>query len=248
MGKLEGKIAVVTGGNSGIGLATARRFAEEGAMVVITGRREEALREAALEIGQGADPFRADMTQLEDIEALRRYVEKSYGRLDILFANAGVAAVGAFGEVSEETFDRTVTTNFKGTFFTVQTLLPLLKNGGSVILCSSISASKGFPGVSVYAATKAAIRSLARSLTVDLQDRRIRVNALSPGVVETPITQLAGMSKEEDVAHYEQTASQTPLGRNGEPAEIAAAALFLASDDSSFVAGAELLVDGGILA
>ena len=234
MGKLDDKVAVVTGGNSGLGLATAKLFAQEGATVVITGRREDALTQAAHTIGHRAHPFRADTTRLVDLEALRCHIESEYGRLDILFANAGIAPASPLGSVTEEMFDRIVATNFKGTFFTVQTLLPLVNDGASLILCSSIAALRGVPGMSVYAATKSAIALLSQSFALELKDRRIRVNALLPGVVVTPLTEHAGMSKEEDEAHYDRTASATPLGRNGHPTEVAAAALFLASADSGF--------------
>jgi NAD(P)-dependent dehydrogenase (short-subunit alcohol dehydrogenase family) len=244
MGRLEGRVAIVTGAASGIGLATSRRFAAEGATVVMVDLHADEVRRAA-EDGTRGDPIGVDITKRADLVALRDHVASSYGRADVLFANAGIATFGPFAEVTEDAFDRTVTTNLKGTFFTVQTLLPVLRDGASVILTASVSATKTFPAFSVYSATKAAIGSLARSLTVDLKDRRIRVNAVSPGNIETQIGRNGGLSDKENDAYFEKTASTTPLGRNGQGEDIAAAVLFLASDDSAFVAGTELIVDGG---
>jgi NAD(P)-dependent dehydrogenase (short-subunit alcohol dehydrogenase family) len=245
MDRLKGRIAIVTGAASGIGLATAKRFAAEGATVVMVGRREDEVRRAAEGGRHGLDPIGADITKGTDLIALRDYVAASYGKVDVLFANAGIATFAPFGEVTEEAFDRTVTTNLKGTFFTVQTLLPVLRDGASAILTSSLAGSKGLPAFSVYSATKAAIRSLARTLTTDLKGRRIRVNALGPGHVDTPLGRNAGLPQERLDAYFERTALETPLGRTGQPDDIAAAALYLASDDSVFVTGIELLVDGG---
>lgn len=246
MSKLNGKIALVTGGTSGMGLATARRFVEEGATVIITGRRQDKLDDAVREVGGRIEGFQSDISKLDDIERLRAHLAEKYGRVDVVFANAGGGTLGAFGSITEALFDQTVNTNIKGTFFTVQTLLPLIPDGGSVILNSSIAGSKGFPAFTVYSATKAAIRSFARTWTVDLAPRRIRVNAIAPGTIITPIlAEQAGMSTAEVEGFYEGAAAATPLGRNGEPEEIASAALFLASDDSSFVTGIELTVDGG---
>jgi NAD(P)-dependent dehydrogenase (short-subunit alcohol dehydrogenase family) len=242
--RLEGRIAIVTGAARGIGLTTSKRFAAEGATVVMVDRREEDVRGAARAAGQAVDPVSADITSRENLAALRDHIATSYGRADVLFANAGIATFGKFAEVTEEAFDRTVATNLKGTFFTVQMLLPVLRDGASVILTSSVAGTKGFPSFSVYSATKAAIRSLARTLTVDLKERHIRVNALGPGNIETNIGRNAGLSQEENTAYFERTARDTPLGRNGQTEDIAAAALYLASDDSAFVAGIELLVDG----
>jgi NAD(P)-dependent dehydrogenase (short-subunit alcohol dehydrogenase family) len=244
MGKLKGQIAIVTGAASGLGLATSKRFAAEGATVVMVDRSEDEVR-AAGSAEYGLDPIRADITKSADLAALRDHVAHSYGRADVLFANAGIATFAPLGEVTEEAFDRTVSTNLKGTFFTVQTLLPILRDGASVILTSSVAATKGFPAFSVYSATKAAIRSLARTLTVDLKGRGIRVNALAPGNIETPIGRNAGLSEEENDAYFKRTALDTPLGKNGQAEDIAAAALYLASNDSAFVTGIELLVDGG---
>lgn len=245
MGRLEGRIAIVTGAASGLGLAASKRFAAEGAIVVMVDRNEGEVRQAAEKGGKGLDPFSGDVTRSADLVALRDHVAASYGRADVLFANAGIATFAPMGEVTEEAFDRTVSTNFKGTFFTVQTLLPVLRDGASVILTASLAGTKGFPAFSVYSATKAAIRSLARTLTADLKERRIRVNALSPGHIETPIGRNAGLSQQENDEYFKRMALETPLGRNGQADDIAAAALYLASDDSSFVTGAELMVDGG---
>lgn len=245
MGRLEGRIAIVTGAASGLGLATSMRFAREGATVVMVDRREEEVRRAAKRGGDRLDPIGADITSSTDLAALRDHIATSYGRADVLFANAGIATFAPFGEVTEEAFDRTVAINLKGTFFTVQMLLPVLNDGASVILTSSLAANKGFPAFSVYSATKAAIRSLARTLTTDLKNRRIRVNALGPGHINTEIGKSAGLCQEENDAYFERTARDTPPGRNGHADDIAAAALYLASDESAFVTGTELLVDGG---
>jgi NAD(P)-dependent dehydrogenase (short-subunit alcohol dehydrogenase family) len=245
MSRLKGRVAVVTGAASGLGLAASLRFAAEGATVVMVDRHENEVRRAAEAGGSGLDPVSADITSGADLVALRDHIATSYGRADVLFANAGVATFATFGEVTEDVFDRTVAINLKGTFFTVQTLLPVLRDGASVILTSSIAGTKGFPSFSVYSATKAAIRSLARTLTVDLKSRGIRVNALSPGNIETPIGRNAGLSQQENDTYFQRTALDTPLGRNGRADDIAAAALYLASDDSAFVTGTELLVDGG---
>jgi NAD(P)-dependent dehydrogenase (short-subunit alcohol dehydrogenase family) len=196
VGKLDGKVAVITGGNSGMGLATAKLFAREGAKVVITGRDQTTLDTAAQSIGNGADAVRSDISKMSDIDALRDHVEKKHGRVDIIFANAGGAQPNMFEYMSEEEFDFTVSTNFKGTYFTVQKLLPLMTSGGSVILNTSTLSRQGRPYVSVYSATKAAIRSLARSLTVELTEKGIRVNAMAPGYIDTDQARKAGMSEE----------------------------------------------------
>jgi NAD(P)-dependent dehydrogenase (short-subunit alcohol dehydrogenase family) len=246
MARLTGKVAVVTGGSSGMGLATARRFVEEGATVIITGRRQGKLEEAVAAIGGAIEGFQADISNLEDLERLRAHVEAKFGRVDVIFANAGGGTLGAFGNVTEADFDRSVATNLKGAFFTVQTLLPLVPDGGSVILNGSIAASRGFPAFTVYSATKAAIRSFARTWTTDLAARKIRVNTLAPGTIITPIlSEQAGMSDDQVEGFLAEFAAKTPLGRNGKPEEIASVALFLASDESSFVTGVELHVDGG---
>jgi NAD(P)-dependent dehydrogenase (short-subunit alcohol dehydrogenase family) len=245
MSRLEGRIAVITGAASGIGLATAKRFAAEGATVVMVDCREDEVRRAAKEGGQGLDPFGADIRRNADLAALRDHVAATYGKADVLFANAGIATFAPLADVTEDAFDRTIATNLKGSFFTVQTLLPVLRDGASVILAASVSGFKGAPAFSVYSSTKAAIRSLARTLTTDLKDRRIRVNAIAPGNIETPIAAHAGLSPAETETYFKQTALDTPLGRNGQADDIAAAALYLASDDSAFVTGIELPVDGG---
>jgi len=246
MGKLDGKVAVVTGGNSGIGLATAKRFVDEGAYVFITGRRQAELEAAAREIGRNVTAVRGDVANLDDLDRLFATVKDVKGRVDVLFANAGGGELVPFGSVTEEHFDKTFNSNVKGTLFTVQKALPLVPDGAAVILNGSIAGSKGMAAFSVYNATKAALRSFARSWTVDLKERKIRVNVVSPGPIETPgLTGLA--SNDEELAQIRAglTAS-VPLGRIGTPDEIAKAVVFLASDDSSFVAGVELFVDGGM--
>jgi NAD(P)-dependent dehydrogenase (short-subunit alcohol dehydrogenase family) len=246
MGKLEGKVAVVTGGNSGIGLATAKRFATEGAKVVITGRRQTELDKAVAEVGHGAIGVQGDVSKLADLDRLYAVVKEKHGRVDVLFANAGGGSFAALGSITEEHFDKEFGINVKGLLFTVQKALPLFTDGGSIILNASIVSIKGMPAFSVYSATKAAVRSFARTWTVDLKDRKIRVNALSPGPIDTPgVDGLAG-SEEEAQQFKAGMASQVPLGRVGAPDEIAKAAVFLASDDSSFVTGVELFVDGGM--
>lgn len=246
MNRLDGKIAVVTGGSSGMGRETARQFVAEGASVIITGRRQDRLDETVAEVGGAIEGFRSDIADLADIERLRSHIAETHGHIDVLFANAGGGSLGPFGSVSEADFDRTIATNLKGTFFTVQILLPLIVDGGSIILNGSIAASLGMPAFTVYSATKAAIRSFARTWTTDLSPRRIRVNTLAPGTIITPImTEQAGLSDEQLEQFYEKFASESPLGRNGDPSEIASVATFLASSESSFITGVELHVDGG---
>ena len=246
MKRLEGKIAVVTGGSSGMGLATAKQFVAEGATVVITGRRQDRLDEAVSEIGGAIEGFQGDIANLADLERLRARIAQTHGRIDVIFANAGGGTLGAFGTITEVDFDRTVSTNLKGTFFTVQVLLPLVVDGGSIILNGSIAASLGMPAFTVYSATKAAVRSFARTWTTDLSARRIRVNTLAPGTIVTPImTEQAGFTAEQAEGFYAEFAAKTPLGRNGDPREIASVATFLASAESSFITGVELHVDGG---
>ena len=244
-GKLEGKIAVVTGGNSGIGLATAKRFVAEGAYVFITGRRQEQLDAAVKNIGHNVTAVRGDVAKFADLDKLYATVKASKGRIDILFANAGAAEFAPLGGITEEHFDRIFNTNVKGLLFTVQKALPLIPDGGSIILNASIVGSTGNPAFSVYSATKAAVRSFARTWILDLKERKIRVNAISPGPIATP--GLDGLAQTEGVGD-QLTASllaSVPLGRFGTPDEIASAAVFLASDESSFVTGTELFVDGG---
>ncbi len=242
MNKLEGKVAIITGGDSGIGLATAKRFAAEGASVYITGRRQQALDTAVREIGQQAAGIQGDVSQLADLDRLYTQVRQRHARIDVLFANAGVGEHAALGEITEAHYDNTFNVNVKGMLFTVQKALPLLKDGASIILTASIVASKGWEALSVYSATKAAIRSFARTWTVDLQSRRIRVNAISPGTIDTP--GMRGLELSEQ--NLARLAAAIPLGRLGDPDDIAKAVVFLASDDSSFITGTELFIDGGI--
>jgi len=244
MGKLDGKVAVVTGGNSGIGLAAARRLVADGAYVFITGRRKEELAAAVEQIGRNVTAVQGDVSKLADLDRLFATVKEVKGRIDVLFANAGVAEAAPLGNISEEMFDRAFDTNVKGALFTVQKALPLLRDGASIILTSSVVGSKGFPGVSVYSATKAALRSFARTWTTDLKDRKIRVNVVSPGAIDTPgLRSLRNVDSEGLNNLYR---GGVPLGRIGRPDDIASAVSFLASDDSSYVAGTELFVDGGL--
>jgi NAD(P)-dependent dehydrogenase (short-subunit alcohol dehydrogenase family) len=247
-GKLEGKIALVTGGGTGIGLATAQRFAKEGAYVYITGRRQAELDKAVKNIGGSAKAVRADVSNLSDLDKLFTLIKQEKGRLDVVFANAGVVVPGQLGEITEETYDKTFDINVKGVLFTVQKALPLIPDGGSILINASVVSSKGFPALSVYSATKAALRSFARTWTTDLKSRKIRVNVVSPGPIETPGLDGLAKNEEERKAVVTQLTSGVPLGRMGEPDEIAKAAVFLASADSSFVAGVELFVDGGAAA
>ncbi len=246
MGKLEGKVAIVTGGSTGIGLATAQEFASEGAHVFITGRRQNELDAAVKQIGKNATAIQSDVSNLDDLDRLFATVKKQEGRIDVLFANAGVAEFVPLGSITEEHFDKTFSINVKGVLFTVQKALPLFADGGSIILNASVAGSKGFEAFSVYSATKAAVRSFARTWTADLKPRKIRVNTVSPGPIETPILNNAVSTKEELIQLKASLASGVPLGRMGLPEEVAKAALFLASDDSSFVTGIELFVDGGM--
>lgn len=245
MGKLEGKIALVTGGTTGIGLATAKRFVEEGAHVFITGRREPELARAVQEIGRNVTGVQGDVSNLADLDRLFAQIQREKGKLDIVFANAGIARLAALGDITEELFDSIFDINVKGVLFTVQKALPLLPDGSSITLNSSIVGSKGLSSNSVYSATKAALRSFARTWTTDLKNRRIRVNAVSPGSIDTP--GLSGLlaSSPAGEERKKMISSLTPLGRLGKPDEIAKAVVFLASDDSSYVTGAELFVDGG---
>jgi NAD(P)-dependent dehydrogenase (short-subunit alcohol dehydrogenase family) len=245
MGKLEGKIALITGGNSGIGLATAKRFVNEGAYVFLTGRREAQLAEAAKEIGRNVTGVQGDVSNLGDLDRLFAQIKRDKGKLDIVFANAGVAKFAALGTITEEFYDSIFNINVKGLLFTVQKALPLLPDGASIVLNASIVASKGLPMNSVYSATKAAIRSFARTWTTDLKDRRIRVNAVSPGSIDTPGLSDLLASSETGEQRKKMISNSTPLGRFGTPDEIAKAVVFLASDDSSYVTGTELFVDGG---
>jgi NAD(P)-dependent dehydrogenase (short-subunit alcohol dehydrogenase family) len=246
MHRLMGKIALITGGSSGIGRATARRFVAEGAKVIITGRRESELRAAVAELGSAVTSIAGDVGQTADLDRLFAQIEATHGRLDVVFANAGVGEFLPLGSITEEHFDRAFSINVKGTLFLVQKALRLMPDGSSIVLNASIASIKGFPAFSVYAATKAAVRSFARGWAVDLKERRIRVNAISPGTVPTPGYDKLGLSPEQMEGFLTAQSAAIPLGRVGSVEEIAMAALFLASDDSSYVNGIELYVDGGI--
>jgi NAD(P)-dependent dehydrogenase (short-subunit alcohol dehydrogenase family) len=240
MGKLEGKVAVITAGTSGMALATAKLFVEEGAYVFITGRRSEQLEKAVKEIGKNVTGVQGDASNLDDLDRLYARVKAEKGRVDVLFASAGYGEFNVpLGQITESNVDKTLGTNVRGTLFTVQKALPLLVDGASVILNGSIASVKGLPGFSVYNASKAAVRSFARTWTMDLKAREIRVNVLSPGTIDTAV--FVGVPKEVKDKFVELI----PMGRIGEPHEIATVALFLASDDSSFITGIELFVDGG---
>ncbi|AKA06622.1 SDR family NAD(P)-dependent oxidoreductase [Streptomyces noursei] len=244
MGQLDNKTALITGASTGIGLAMARRFAAEGATVYLTGRRKAELEAAVEQVGDRAIGIRSDVSQLDDLDRLFTEITERSGQLDIVVANAGVGDFGPLGEITEESYDRTTAINLKGTVFTVQKALPLLSAGASVILLSSSAALRGAPGLGVYAATKAAIRSLARTWAAELADRGIRVNALTPGPVTTPGADELRAAFPQD-GQAAEPAAPTPLGRAGRPDEVAATALYLAGDQSSFTTGAELFVDGG---
>ena len=242
MGKLEGKVAVITGGSSGLALESAKRFVEEGAYVFITGRRQEALDEAVKLIGRNVTGVRGDVSNLDDLDRLFETVKREKGNIDILFASAGKGEAAKLGEITEQHFDAGFGLIVRGTLFTVQKALPLLNDGGSIIMIGSVASVKGFPGFSVYAASKAALRSFARTWLNELKGRKIRVNVLSPGQVDTQDSQRL------DKATREMFESLMPRGKMGRPEEIAAAALFLASDESSYVNGVDLAVDGGFSA
>jgi NAD(P)-dependent dehydrogenase (short-subunit alcohol dehydrogenase family) len=245
VGKLERKTALVTGGNSGIGLATAKQFVNEGAYVFITGRREPELATAVKEIGRNVTGVQGDVSNLGDLDRLFAQIKREKGKLDVVFANAGVAKYAPLGTITEELYDSIFNVNVKGLLFTVQKALPLLPDGASIILNASIVSSKGLPANSVYSATKAAVRSFARTWTTDLKERRIRVNAVSPGATDTPGLDHLLASSEAGQQRRKMISSAVPLGRFGTPDEVARAVVFLASDDSSYVTGTELFVDGG---
>lgn len=244
--KLENKVALITGGNSGIGLATAKLFKEQGAKVIITGRRKEVVDTAAKEIGEGAIGITSDSSNLGDIESLYNHIEEKYGTLDILFLNAGMAHFEPIESISEETFDRLNNTNFKGLYFNIKMAAPIMKNGGSILLTTSAASHIGAANMSAYAATKAAVRSLARTLSAELLPKGIRVNGISPGPIDTPIMEKVGIPAEALEGAKTGFAAENPMKRIGTPEEIAKGALYLASDDSSFVAGIDLCIDGGL--
>jgi NAD(P)-dependent dehydrogenase (short-subunit alcohol dehydrogenase family) len=243
MGKLDGKVAVITGASSGIALASAKLFVEEGAYVFITGRRKDALNDAVELIGRNVTGVQADSANLADLDRLFESVKQAKGRIDVLFASAGMGEMVRLGEITEEHFDQTFGLNTRGTLFTVQKALPLFNDGGSIVLTSSVASIKGMPGMSVYAASKAALHSYARVWLNELKDRRIRVNVLSPGMVWTPTMEAMGTPEERN-----QLLGMIPRGEAGQPHELAPVALFLASDDSSYVNGQLLNVDGGTAA
>ena len=245
MGKLDGKITLITGGSSGIGLATAKRFVNEGAYVFITGRRDAELAAAVKEVGHDVTGVRGDVSNLSDLDRLFEQIRREKGKLDIVFANAGIARYAHFGEISEELYDSIFDVNVKGLLFTVQKALPLMPDGASIILNASIVGSKGLASNSVYSATKAAIRSFARTWTTDLKNRHIRVNAVSPGTIDTPGLGELLASSQVGEQRRKMISTSIPLGRLGTPDEVAKAVVFLASDDSTYVSGVELFVDGG---
>lgn len=246
MKKLEGKIAVITGGSSGIGLATAQRFVDEGAYVFITGRRGSELDDAIKQIGNNVESVQGDVSNLSDLDRLYDIVKQRKDHIDVLFANAGLGESRPLDQITEDHFDNTFDVNVKGTLFTVQKALPLMPAGASIVINASIASVKGIPAMSVYSATKAALRSFARSWSADLKDRRIRVNVVSPGMIVTPIFKNGlGMDDNQIEEMKAQYSASAPLGRPGTPDEIAKAVVFLASNDSSYITGTELFVDGG---
>jgi NAD(P)-dependent dehydrogenase (short-subunit alcohol dehydrogenase family) len=245
MGKLEGKIALVTGGNSAIGLATAKQFVNEGAYVFITGRRDAELAAAVKEIRKNVIGVQGDVSNFADLDRLFAQIKREKGKLDIVFANAGIAKYAPVGAITEELYDSIFDINVKGLLFTVQKALPLMPDGAAIVLNASIVASKGLSANSIYSATKAAVRSFARTWTTDLKARRIRVNAVSPGTIDTPGLNDLLASSEAGQERIKMISNAVPLGRFGTPDEIAKAVVFLASDDSSYVTGTELFVDGG---
>jgi NAD(P)-dependent dehydrogenase (short-subunit alcohol dehydrogenase family) len=246
MKKLEGKVALVTGGNSGIGLATAKLFREEGAKVIITARSDETFKRAKAEFGSAFDVVQTDVSDLAQLDRLYSYIQKTYNGLDVLFANAGVAVFAPSSEVNGDFFDNQFNTNVRGLYFSVTKAIPILRKGSSVILNASVVANQGMPGASVYAATKAAVRSFARTWTAEIPVANIRFNVLSPGPIETPIFGKAGLSPQEVQGFVESIKTRVPAGRMGKPEEMASVALFLASSDSSFVAGVDLVAAGGL--
>ena len=245
MKRLEGKVAVVTGGNSGIGLATAKRFQEEGATVAITGRTRKTLDEAAKTIGDAVLAIRADIAKLSELDKVYREVSDKLGKIDVLFVNAGITRFAPLAEMSESAYDELFDINVKGAYFTIQKALPLLNDGASIIVSTAVSNRKGIVGISAYSATKAALRSLVRSAAAELLGRRIRVNAVSPGPIETPILAKAGLSQQAIDEVTRLFIARNPMKRFGQPEEIASAVAFLASPDASYITGVEINVDGG---
>ena len=246
MPRLAGKVAVVTGGNSGIGLATAKRFRAEGAQVVISGRDQKTLDQAVRTIGDGVVAVRADVSKLNDLDKLYKTVSEKFGKVDVLFANAGIAKFAPVTESGEALFDEQFNVNVKGVYFTIQKALPLLSDGASVIINSSVVSETGSANMSVYAATKAAVRSFARTLTAELVDRGIRVNVVSPGPIVTPIFGRTGLPKEAVDAFAQQAVAKVPMKRFGQPEEVANTVLFLATPESSYITGVDINVDGGM--
>jgi NAD(P)-dependent dehydrogenase (short-subunit alcohol dehydrogenase family) len=246
MKRLEGKVAVVTGGNSGIGLATAKRFQQEGARVAISGRSKQTLDEAVRTIGNGVLAVQADVAKLADLDKLYREVSQKLGKIDVLFVNAGVAKFAPLAETSESTYDEQFDINIKGAYFTIQKALPLLNDGASIILTSSVADSKGQVGATAYAATKAALRSLARTAAAELVGRGIRVNTVAPGPIVTPIFGKTGLPKEALDEFAKEIAAKVPMKRFGQPEEVAGTVAFLASQDASYITGVEINVDGGM--
>jgi len=247
MSRLNGKVALITGGSSGIGLATAKRFIKDGARVVITGRNQKALDIAVADLGTQALGIQGDVAKLEDLERMFAQIKVQFEHVDVLFANAGIAPFAPVEKVTEEHFDALFNVNVRGLFFTVQKALPLLSDGASVILNASVVAQSGMPNTSIYSATKAAVRSFGRTLAAELSPRGIRINVISPGLIETPFWGKVGLSQDEVEAFGAEVVQQTPLRRPGKPDEIAATVSFLASDDASYFTGADLVADGGLV-
>jgi NAD(P)-dependent dehydrogenase (short-subunit alcohol dehydrogenase family) len=246
MKRFEGKVAVITGGNSGIGLASAKRLHEEGAKIAISGRDQATLASAAKEIGADTLAVQADVSKLADIDKLLAAVAQKFGKIDVLFVNAGIATFGTYATATEEMFDKLYDTNVKGAYFTIQKAIPFLNDCASVILNTSIASTKGAEGTGIYSSTKAAVRSFARTAARELLPRKIRVNAVAPGPILTPIVGRAGMSPEQQQSWIDGIKTRVPMGRPGTAEEVAGAVAFLASDDATYITGVELNVDGGL--